>query len=503
MIGEWIFINKRIPHNMQPPVVNIMEWIYSAANAAGISTSSFQHSCVLIVVIYTIHFFVSNYNIINRVIPSYAYNPIRFANSESVDTVSMKEFINENVPELRENAWSLLNPFLFNGHLQTIFAGIRTFRRVDVLYFQRQILIAEDGGSIALDHVVSKERFNDFDAEKMVVPENQPRDIGDKVRYMTQRELDELHSEDEKAIVIALTGLSGSSAESYIRCLFSRLSKNEDFDLYVINSRGCGNVNISTPKLFCALWTQDIRETIRYFKERYPHRKIYLFGISLGSIVMSNYLAQEGENSQVNLAIALNSIWDLRGSSYFLENGFISSLCYSTALTFPLLMLIKSHSNELIQNPVFKSQYTNEMVRKIWKLKDFDDIFTSKMFGFTCADDYYTHASPIYKIPQIKTPFINVSALDDPITGGMQVGALPLDQAKYNPFITMINTSLGGHVGFFKWNNVRWYADPLAKLLTGFHEKVVSKPGYNVVVDERFLPKPAVLVNGELPVVKL
>ena len=50
---------------------------------------------------------------------------------------------------------------------------------------------------------------------------------------------------------------------------------------------------------------------------------------------------------------------------------------------------------------------------------------------------------------------------------------------------------------------MRWYADPLAKLLTGFHEKVVSKPGYNVVVDERFLPKPAVLVNGELPVVKL
>lgn len=459
----------------------------------------FQDACVILVLSFTIISFINNYDIINRVMPSYPYHQVRFMNSKLKGSINMEEFINENIPEFRAKAWSMVNPFLFNGHLQTMFAGIRRFRNVDVLYFARQIMYADDGGCVALDRVVSKKTFDGVDTSKIVVPENQPEEIDNFIRYMSPKEIADQGSTDSNAIVIALTGLSGSSAESYIRCLFSKLSENPDFDLYVMNSRGCGNVKITTPRLFCALWTEDIRGVIKFFKKKYPNRKIYLFGISLGSIVMSNYLAQEGENSNVTLAIALASIWDLRGSSYFLENGFISSLFYSTAMTFPLMMLLKSHSDELLVNPIFKSQYTNQIIRKIWKLKKFDDIFTSKMFGFTCADDYYTQASPIYKVQQIRTPFVNISSLDDPITGGLQVGALPLDQAKYNPYMTMINTSLGGHVGYFKWNNTRWYAEPLARLITGFHENIVSPSGYEVQVDEKNLPKP-VLINGQLPV---
>lgn len=476
-----------------------LNYIYCGVDSIGISVSKFQDFCVVLVLVFAVLFVINNYDIVNRVIPSYAYNPIRFHNSTLKKPLCMEEFIQENIPEFKENAWSLFNPFLFNGHLQTIFAGIRRFRNVDVLYFERQIRFATDGGCVALDHVITKERFEKIDRSKSKIPDNQPQEIDKYIHYMSSEEIENQQSYDSKAIVIALTGLSGSSAESYIRCLFNRLSKNSDFELYVINSRGCGNCKLSTPRLFCALWTQDIRETIQFFKSRYPNRKIYLFGVSLGSIVMSNYLAQEGENSNVSLAIALASIWDLRGSSYFLENGFISSLFYSTAMTFPLMMLLKSHSNELLQNPTFKSQYTNNIIRKIWKLKDFDNVFTSKMFGFTCADDYYTQASPIYKLRQIKTPFLNISSLDDPITGGLQVGALPLDQAKYNPYISMINTSLGGHVGYFKWNNTRWYAKPLANLITKFHETIVSQPDFTVQVDDEHIPKP-VLIDGKLPV---
>ena len=477
----------------------LTNFIYATVNSIGISTRVFQDACVILVISFLIILLINNYDIINRVMPSYPYHQVRFINSKLKDSINMEEFINENIPEFREKAWSIVNPFLFNGHLQTMFAGIRRFRNVDVLHFARQIMYADDGGCVALDHVVSKKVFDGVDKSKVIVPKNQPEEIDTFIRYMSPDEIAEQGSDDSNAIVIALTGLSGSSAESYIRCLFSKLSENPGFDLYVMNSRGCGNVKITTPRLFCALWTEDIRGVIKFFKSKYPNRKIYLFGISLGSIVMSNYLAQEGENSNVTLAVALASIWDLRGSSYFLENGFISSLFYSTAMTFPLMMLLKSHSDELLVNPIFKSQYTNQIIRKIWKLKKFDDIFTSKMFGFTCADDYYTQASPIYKVQQIRTPFVNISSLDDPITGGLQVGALPLDQAKYNPYMTMINTSLGGHVGYFQWNNSRWYADPLAKLITGFHEKIVSPSGYEIQVDEKNFPK-SVLINGQLPV---
>lgn len=482
-------------------MISILDKLYSVINIFGISTSFFQNFCVSLVIIYSIFQIFNNYDIINRVITSYPYNPIEFNNESLKGPITMKEFINENIPEFKENAWSLFNPFLFNGHLQTMYAGIRRFRKTDVIYFTRQIRYASDGGCVALDHVVSIDEFNNYEKDKILKPDNQPEITDNNLRYMTKEEIDNQYSTDSKAIVITLTGLSGSSAESYIRCLYNKIftKRREEFELYVVNSRGCGNVNLTTPKLFCALWTEDIRQIIKFFKERYPNRKIYLFGVSLGSIVMSNYLAEEGENSNVSLAISLASIWDLRGSSYFLENGFISSLFYSTAMTFPLMMLLKSHSNELIQNPIFKSQYTNQIIRKIWKLRDFDNVFTSKMFGFTCADDYYTNASPIYKLTKIKTPFINISSLDDPITGGLQVGALPIDQCKYNPFISMINTTLGGHVGFFKFNSERWYAEPLSNLIIKFHEEIVSKNNFNIQINEKHLPKP-VLVNGQLPV---
>lgn len=480
----------------------VMEYIYSIVNSIGISTSSFQNFCVLLVVLFVSLKIIFNYNIINRVIPSYSYNPIKFQNDKFKDGITMEEFINQNVPEFKENSWSIMNPFLFNGHLQTMFAGIRRFRNVDILYFTRQIRFANDGGCVSLDHVVSKEQFYKVKND-LVIPENQPEHIDDYIRYMSKDEIElqEKGSDDSKAIVLTLTGLSGSSAESYIRCLYNKLNKNSDFELYVMNSRGCGNTNLTTPKLFCALWTEDVRCLVKFFREKYPNRKIYLFGISLGSIVMANYLAQEGENSNISLAIALASIWDLRGSSYFLENGFISSLFYSTAMTFPLMMLLKSHSNELLQNPIFQSQYKNNIIRKIWKLKKFDDVFTSKMFGFTCADDYYTQASPIYKVSKIKTPYVNLSSLDDPITGGLQVGALPLDQAKFNPYMSMINTKLGGHVAYFKWNNERWYAEPIAKLIINFHEKISSQNNFKVDINEKHLPK-TVLIDGHLPVLK-
>lgn len=477
----------------------MLDKLYYFVNSIGILTSKYQDSCVILILLIISYQIFDNFNVISRVKTSYPINPIYFSNSSLKNPICMKDFVNENIPEFRENAKSLFNPFLYNGHLQTMFAGIRTFKNSDILYFRRRIKLISDGGSVALDNVISKETFDEVKSKDIKIPDEQPESLDDHTRYMTAEEIkhQDQHSDDEGAILIALTGLSGSSAESYIRCLFKRISEDKTFDLYVLNSRGCGNCNLSTPRLFCALWTEDIRTIVKSFKSQYPNKKIYLFGVSLGSTIMMNYLAQEGENSNISLAIAFGSIWDLRGSSYFLENGWISSIFYSTAMTYPLIKLLKYHSTKLLNDLIFKNQFDH--IHKVWKLKDFDNTFTSKMFGFTCADDYYLNASPINRIYNIKTPFINISALDDPISGGLSIGAIPIDQAKFNPFISMINTTLGGHVGFFKWNNERWYADPLSKLLSKFHEQITSKENYEVLADEESMPK-AVFVDGKLPV---
>ncbi|VEU20217.1 DEKNAAC100990 [Brettanomyces naardenensis] len=426
-----------------------------------------------------------------------AANPIRF-NPTGKSSVSVTELINSKIPELRNHAVSFFNPFLFTGHLQTMFAGIRKFRRSDRLYFGRQIIRTEDGGSVSLDEVIGYDQYRKVKVtDKDDVPEGQNENINDTTRYLTKEEIENQGSQDNKPMIIALHGLSGSSAESYCRCLFSRLHEKQGFDCFVLNARGCGNTELTSPALFCAMWTEDIRQTVKLLKSRFPNRPLFAVGFSLGSAILTNYLGQEGDHSGIDFAVTLACIWDLRASGYQLENGLISGTFYGPIMALPLLRLLSKHRDELRKDPIFAQNYTPETVRKVRQLSDFDDNFTSPMFGFTCADQYYFYGSPIQRMDNIRTPLLNINSLDDPIAGTPERGCIPLTRASFNPYITMITTTLGGHLGWFKWNNVRWYADPVSDLMGELYRNVF-KDGFKVEVEKGSIPKPVCIEDGRL-----
>lgn len=439
---------------------------------------------VTLVILYIIFVTVRYFRFINFVRTSYPVNDIvTFTNNDLETPITLQQFINKNIPEFRDGAWSIFNPFLWNRHFQTMFAGIRSFRFTDKVYFTRNLFKVSDGGTVGLDHVVS---YDQFKAHKVNPPIGQPENIDSFTRYMTKEEIDDLKSDDERPIFLILPGLSGSSGESYIRSLYYQLGKNELFDCFVLNARGCGNVNITTPQLFCGLWTRDVREIIEFFHKVYPNRKIYCMGISMGSIILNNYLCQEGEKSRVTLGILVASVWDLITSSIALETNLISQFCYSTVMAYPLLNLLFRHKDKLLESPLFQTLYTKDNRSKVRRLKLFDDYFTSKMFGFTCASHYYSIASPLNRITKLRTPILNISSLDDPITNGVESHVL--DRARHQPFINMVNVTLGGHVGFFKWNNERWYGKPLTKFIEKFHVDIVSREGFEMQYDKKYLP---------------
>lgn len=449
---------------------------------------------VSLVILYVLINTVRYFRFINFVKTSYPNDDVVTFTNDSLETpITLQQFINGNIPEFKDGAWSVFNPFLWNRHFQTMFAGIRSFRFTDKVYFARDLFQVSDGGTVGLDRVVSYEQFK---AHEVKPPIGQPDKIDEFTRYMTEEEVKSLKSEDEKPIFLMLPGLSGSSGESYIRSLYYQLGKHGIFDCYVLNARGCGNVNITTPQLFCGLWTQDVREVIEFFSEVYPNRKIYCMGISMGSIILNNYLCQEGEKSKVTLGILVASVWDLITSSITLETNLISQFCYSTVMAYPLLNLLFRHKDKLLESPLFQTLYTRDNTDKVHRLKLFDDYFTSKMFGFTCASHYYSIASPLNRINKLRTPVLNISSLDDPITNGVESHVL--DRAKHQPFINMVNVTLGGHVGFFKWDNERWYSKPLTKFVEKFHIDIVSKDGFKMNYDESFIPIHPLNEYGEL-----
>ncbi|GMG40714.1 unnamed protein product [Ambrosiozyma monospora] len=410
--------------------------------------------------------------------------------------LSIAGLIDLKIPEFRNNALSIFNPFFIGGHLQTMFAAVRTFRFSDQLYFGRRVILFEDGGSASLDMVITRDSYESTQVSKTDIPEGQHElSSSTKTRYFTKQELKEQDiSTDDTPILIILHGLSGSSAESYCRCVLSRACYKYGFQGYVLNSRGCGETELTSPSLFCGLWTDDLREVIRNFKKTQPQRDIYVAGFSLGSSILGNYLTQEGENSGIKLAVMLASLWDLSTSCAFMSSSFLSNNLYLPAMTVPLVKLCQKHYKMLSKNPNFVKNFTKENLNKVYRLKDFDDLITSKIFGFNCGNEYYRTASSRNGIFKIRTPVISIGAEDDPIIGGDSFQAIPYDEASLNPFITLINTSLGGHCAWFKWNNERWYAEPLAKLFSEFHLRCKSDP----IVKKEELPVENKFKNGRL-----
>jgi predicted alpha/beta-fold hydrolase len=83
-------------------------------------------------------------------------------------------------------------------------------------------------------------------------------------------------------------------------------------------------------------------------------------------------------------------------------------------------------------------------LKGVRRLREFDDLITSKIHGFADAIDYYRQCSAMPLLPQIKTPTLIIHAKDDPF---MDHHVIP-DTAILPANIEYQLTRYGGHVGF-------------------------------------------------------
>ena len=76
--------------------------------------------------------------------------------------------------------------------------------------------------------------------------------------------------------------------------------------------------------------------------------------------------------------------------------------------------------------------------------------FTGPSNGYRDADDYYARASSGPHLGQIRRPVLCISAEDDPM---IPVETLPVTVA--GPWVQILRTARGGHVGFLAGSLVR------------------------------------------------
>ena len=146
------------------------------------------------------------------------------------------------------------------------------------IYYKRHIFqgeLPEFAGSFAVDFVVAP-----YDAGR-------DQSLPARTSHFKREEFDALGGDDEKPMLICLHGLSGGSYEIYLRAALKPLL-DEGWEAAVVNSRGCAQSAITTSFLFCARATWDVRQFIAFARKKWPRRRLYGIGFSLGANILTN-----------------------------------------------------------------------------------------------------------------------------------------------------------------------------------------------------------------------
>ena len=338
-----------------------------------------------------------------------------------------------------------LNPFIFNGHLQTVWTMIN---KSDVpIYYKRRIFKHEDPiytGEYAVDFVTTQN--NDKDVN-----------LPPRTTYFSDSEWEEFDkgSIDSKPMLVVLHGLSGGSHELYLRCVLAPLVKGGQWKAVVVNSRGCARSKITSDVLYNARATWDARQTIKWLRKKFPNRPLFGCGFSLGANILTNYLGEEGEACELKAAVLISNVWNNEVSSLALQRTWFKNEVYNRALGGNMKKLFNRHLEQISRNP----KIDVAAVQNLTYLHEFDRLVQGPTWGYPTEGAYYRDASSVDAMMGIRVPFLGIHAEDDPV---VIEEALPKMEVQATPYGVLCATTLGGHLGWFELGGGRWFVKPVS-----------------------------------------
>lgn len=361
--------------------------------------------------------------------------------------ISLQEFVEKRCPSLH----SKFHPvwWLPSGHHQTLYCVMGDFSQRDKVVYKRTLLRLKDGGTIGLD-------FTDGG-----------------------------HVTPETPIVVVMHGLTGGSYESYVRAILSPtcLPISEGglgYRAVVVNFRGCAGVPVTSPQLYSAGHTDDLRQAVFYISVLFPKAPLLGLGFSLGANVMTRYIAEESQRCRLRSACILACPWNLAANNDKLNSTYVGLHIYSKGMGRNLVNMLKRNYDSISQDPehdVAKAAATAVALNRP-SIGTFDDTFTRIAGGsmppwpFASAYDYYRYASSHKVLGDVQIPFLAINAADDPV-----VQDVPMD-VNGSEWVVMALTSHGGHLGWFEvddgWGQVRrWIRQPVLEWFHGTADVMV------------------------------
>lgn len=240
------------------------------------------------------------------------------------------------------------------------------------------------------------------------------------------------------ATVVIWHGMEGSANSIYMIGTADKAFR-AGFNVVRVNYRNCGGTEHLTPTLYHGGLSDDLRVVINHLIENDGLNRIFLLGFSLGGNMVLKVAGEYGEDapSEIVAAGVVSPSVDLKASAELILSR--RNWLYHKQFMHSLKNRIR------LKHKLFPDVYDLSRLPQIRNLREFDEEFTSIAGGFLNASDYYTRASSIRVVANIRIPTLIIHAEDDPF--------IPFDPLRHadfseNPYLMLVKTERGGHVAF-------------------------------------------------------
>ena len=242
---------------------------------------------------------------------------------------------------------------------------------------------------------------------------------------------------DASPLVILLHGLEGSSRSAYAVAILEAATAR-GWRGVVPHWRGCGGTPNRLARAYHSGDYAELDHLLGAIRSRRGGAPLFAVGVSLGGNVLLNWLGRERDKSRAWLkaAASVSAPIDLVASGTALDRG----LNRIYARNF-LKTLVPRALEKLRRYP---GLYSEERVRRVRTIREFDDLVTAPLHGFTGVMDYWGRASSKPWLREIALPTLILNARNDPFVPG---DSLP-GPSDVSASVTLDQPRTGGHVGF-------------------------------------------------------
>lgn len=269
-------------------------------------------------------------------------------------------------------------------------------------------------------------------------------------------------SSDDRPIVVMLHGLE-ANAKGNLMTKMCEAFTERGFACVLVSFRGCNGSDNKTVGAYHLGFTQDVDQLTLFLQKKYPRRRIYLSGFSLGGNVALKFLGELGGKARdrnILGAVTMSVPYDLVESGARIDKG-INRILYANNF----LSTLKEKAER--QHKSFPGVFDIEAIRKCSTMGEFDNEFIAKIYKFDGKDDYYRQSQAKGWLREIQEPCICINAIDDPF---IEPASLPGKEDVRGAPVKLIFHDQGGHCGFVDVKgDDRWIAKELARALDHIH----------------------------------